>query len=330
MSIEIHSYLNAEDTDVESIPVIDISRLINGTDPEAVAKKIGDVCEHLGFLYIVNHGVSAELMTKVQDYTEKFFALPLEEKQKLSIENSGETLRGYIPMFGENVDPEFTQDFKECFDYASHEEHVSPFFGPNLMPESSLPGFKETMEAYHAEMLKLANKLIGAIALSLGLPFDYFYKMQQKPISIQRILHYPPQTGAISREKIGIGEHTDYGFLTILSQDSVGGLQVKNREGQWISAPPIEGSFIVNIGDLVQTYTNDRYISTYHRVINTSGKERYSYPFFMDMDFDAVVEPVATCVSGETPAKYSAYTCGEHKFRRFVDSYEHLQVEKSA
>ncbi|WP_417553582.1 isopenicillin N synthase family dioxygenase [Marinomonas fungiae] len=329
MSVEIHSYLNAEETDVNSIPVIDVSTLMDGTDPDSVASKIGDVCENLGFLYIVNHGVSKELMDKVKNYTEQFFNLPLEEKQKLNIENSGETLRGYIPMFGENVDPEYTQDFKECFDYALHEEKVSPFFGPNLMPES-IPGFKETMEEYHAEMLRLANKLIGAIALSLDLPFDYFYKLQQKPISIQRILHYPPQTGKISREKIGIGEHTDYGFLTILSQDAVGGLQVKNRAGKWISAPPIEGSFIVNIGDLVQTYTNDKYISTYHRVINTSGKERYSYPFFMDMDFDAVVEPVATCVSDSNPAKYKAYTCGAHKFKRFVDSYAHLQVDKSA
>lgn len=330
MTVDIHSYLNAEITDANSIPVIDVSTLMDGTDPQSVADKISYVCENLGFLYIVNHGVSKELMDRVKSYTEKFFDLPLEEKEKLNIVKSGETLRGYIPMFGENVDPEYTQDFKECFDFATHEEEVSPFFGPNLMPEDSLPGFKETMEEYHAEMLKLAHKLIGVISISLGLPEDYFYNKQQKPINIQRILHYPPQTGSISRETIGIGEHTDYGFLTILSQDDVGGLQVKNRQGKWISAPPIEGSFIVNIGDLVQTYTNDRYISTLHRVINTSGKERYSFPFFMDMDFDAVVEPVATCVSDANPAKYKAYTCGEHKFKRFVDSYAHLQVEKSA
>ncbi|MEL0638815.1 2OG-Fe(II) oxygenase family protein [Marinomonas sp. TI.3.20] len=168
------------------------------------------------------------------------------------------------------------------------------------MPET-ISGFKEGMEEYHQEMLQLAHRLIGAIALSLHLPEDYFYKLQKKPISIQRLLHYPPQSGNITRDEIGIGEHTDYGFLTILAQDSAGGLQVKNRAGDWISAPPIDGTFIVNIGDLVQTYTNDKYISTYHRVINTSGKERYSFPFFMDMDFDAVVEPVSTCVSEQNP-----------------------------
>lgn len=330
MTVELHSYLNAQQTDADSIPVVDVSTLIDGSDIQSVADQIGHVCENLGFLYIVNHGVSADLMQRMKAYTERFFDMPLAEKDKLNIVNSGPALRGYIPMYGENVDPEYTQDYKECFDYAAHEEVVSPFFGPNQMPEEALPGFKETMEEYHAEMLKLAHKLIGAIAVSLGLPDDYFYNKQQKPISIQRILHYPPQTGSISREKIGIGEHTDYGFLTILAQDDVGGLQVKNRAGDWISAPPIEGSFIVNIGDLVQTYTNDRYISTLHRVINTSGKQRYSYPFFMDMDFNAVVEPVPTCVSDDHPAKYQAYTCGEHKYRRFVDSYAHLQAEKSA
>ena len=329
MSADVHSYLKAKETDIETIPVIDVSKLIDGTDKQGVADEIGRVCESLGFLYIINHGVDKDLIKRVKDVTESFFNLPFEEKQKLNIVNSGQTLRGYIPMFGENVDPEHTKDFKECFDLAEDESEISPFFGPNQMPEN-WPEFKDTMETYHQAMVELANKLIGAISLSLGLPYDYFYNKQKHPISIQRILHYPPQEGNITREKIGIGEHTDYGFLTILSQDDVGGLQVRSRSGEWISAPPIEGSFIVNIGDLVQTYTNDRYLSNYHRVINTSGKERYSYPFFMDMDFDAVVEPVATCISEDNPSKYAAYKCGEHKYRRFVESYEHLKEEKIA
>lgn len=327
MSLEIHSYLDSEKVSFDEIPVVDIQKLIDGTDPDSVAKEIGYICENIGFLYVKNHGVSSELVNNFRSYAEKFFNLPLEEKQKLKIENSGPTLRGYIPIYGENVDPEFTKDLKECFDYAKDEREVSPFFGPNQMPD--IPGFKETVELYHSEMLKLANKLIGAIALSLDLPFDYFYKLQKHPISIQRMIHYPPQSGQISRKEIGIGEHTDYGFLTILGQDDVGGLQVKNREGKWISAPPIEDTFVVNIGDFVQTYSNGKYISTFHRVINTSGKERYSYPLFMDMDFDAVVEPVPTCVSESNPSKYKSYVCGEHKYKRFVDSYAHLQFENA-
>ena len=191
------------------------------------------------------------------------------------------------------------------------------------MPDTPA-AFRETFERYHSAMMKLAEKLISAIALSLGLPADYFEKLQQKPITIQRLLHYPPQEGEISQEEIGIGAHTDYGFLTILSQDAVGGLQVQNREGDWVSAPPVEDTFIVNIGDLVQTFTNDRYISTMHRVINASGKERYSVPFFIDLDFDAEVSVVPTCQSEKNPAKYETYTCGQHKYKRFVDSYVHL------
>jgi isopenicillin N synthase-like dioxygenase len=257
--------------------------------------------------------------------TKSFFKLPFDEKNKLNVVNSGPTLRGYIPMYAENVDPANTRDFKECFDCGAHYDEVSPFFGPNQMP-SALPQFEKVAEDYHSSVLALARMLIGGIALSLGLPQNYFEHLQRKPITIQRILRYPPQIGRISQEEIGIGAHTDYGFLTVLSQDAVGGLQVRNRAGEWVTAPPVEGTFIVNIGDLVQTLTNDRYTSTMHRVINTSGLERYSIPFFIDLDFDAIVEPVPTCVSEALPAKYEAYTCGQHKFKRFVDSYAHLQA----
>ncbi|WP_020407837.1 isopenicillin N synthase family dioxygenase [Hahella ganghwensis] len=324
LTTNLHGYLNAKEISFNEIPIIDIGPLLDGTDPEGVAERIGKICEDIGFLYIINHGIDGNLIAKVRNLTEQFFALPLEEKQRLNIVNSGPTLRGYIPMYGENVDPKHTRDFKECFDYAAHENEVSPFFGPNLMPEG-LPEFKEVMEQYHQAMVTLAHHLIGAIALSLGLPNDFFYQRQRHPISIQRLLHYPPQSGDINRNEIGIGEHTDYGFLTILAQDEVGGLQVKNRNGEWVSAPPVKDSFIVNIGDLVQTFTNDRYISTLHRVINISGKERYSLPFFMDMDFDAVVEPLECCITEDNPAKYIRYTCGQHKYRRFLDSYTHLQ-----
>jgi len=316
--------LASKQTDFTEIPFIDISSLLNDENPLQVATKIGDACEKVGFFYIKNHGVDPQLIDEMYTLTKRFFELPYEEKNKLNVVNSGPTLRGYIPMYAENVDPVNTRDFKECFDCGAHYDEISPFFGPNQMP-SALPQFEKVAEAYHSAVLALAKKLIGAIALSLGLPQDYFEHLQRKPITIQRILHYPPQVGKVSQEEIGIGAHTDYGFLTVLSQDAVGGLQVRNRAGEWVTAPPVEGTFIVNIGDLVQTLTNDRYTSTMHRVINTSVLERYSIPFFIDLDFDAIVEPVPTCVNETLPAKYEAYTCGQHKFKRFVDSYAHLQ-----
>ena len=316
--------LASQSISFDRIPIVDIGPLLNGSNPQQVAREIGDICENIGFLYIKNHGISEQLINDAYAQAEAFFALPQAEKDKLNIVNSGPTLRGYIPIYGENVDPKFTKDFKACFDLGKHEDAISPFFGPNLMPEQPAK-FTEVFEAYHEAMMALATQLVSAIALSLGLPADYFAKRQQKPITIQRLLHYPPQQGDISVKEIGVGAHTDYGFLTILAQDNKGGLQVQNREGEWVNAPPVPGTFIVNIGDLVQTLTNDRYISTMHRVINTSGRERYSLPFFLDMDFDAVVEPVPTCIKFGESEKYTPYLCGEHKYQRFVNSYEHLQ-----
>ena len=324
MSQVVDARLASKPTSFNEIPLIDIAKLLDGSDPQAVAAQIREACENVGFMYIKNHGVPKALIERMYALTQAFFALPQEAKERINIIHSGPTLRGYIPFYGENVDPKNTRDFKECFDYGQDGSEVAPFSGPNLMPDE-LPEFKQCCEDYHAAMLELAQKLISAIALSLDLPAHYFAALQTNPITIQRILHYPPQTGVISQEEIGVGAHTDYGFLTILWQDQVGGLQVRNRDGEWVSAPPMEDTFIVNIGDLVQTFTNDRYISTLHRVINTSGVERYSIPFFIDLDFDAVVEPVPTCVSSENPTKYAPYTCGQHKYGRFLDSYEHLR-----
>jgi isopenicillin N synthase-like dioxygenase len=325
MSAKSDFRLASRQTAFSEIPIVDISPLIDGTDPQRVAKKIGEICEEVGFFYVTNHGVSNDLIERTYRVTERFFDLPFEVKQRLNVANSGPTLRGYVPTYAENVDPKNTRDLKECFDFGAHQDEVSPFFGPNPMPPD-FPEFKETCEAYHSAMMTLARKLIRALSLSLDLPADHFAAMQRKPITIQRLLHYPPQEGQVAQEEIGIGAHTDYGFLTILSQDSVGGLQVRNRAGEWVSAPPVEGTFIINIGDLVQTLTNGRYSSTVHRVVNTTGSERYSIPFFIDLDFDAVVEPLPTCVTAENPVEHSPYTCGQHKYKRFANSYAHLRA----
>lgn len=316
--------LESKTTSFHEIPIVDLTPLLDGSDPQKVAKEMGYICENIGFLYIKNHGVPKSLIQEAYKLAAAFFDLPYDEKDKLNIVHSGETLRGYVPMYTENADPKYTKDFKECFDFGKHYDEVSPFFGPNPIPER-VERFREVFEQYHAEMMRLSRQLISAIALSLDLPADYFEKLQRKPITIQRLSYYPPQTGKITVGEIGTGAHTDYGFLTILSQDNNGGLQVQNRDGEWVSAPPVEDTFIVNIGDLVQTFTNDRYIATTHRVINTSGNARYSMPFFIDLDYDGLVEVVPTCVTPNTPAKYKPYTCGKYKYQRFLDTYTHLQ-----
>ena len=320
------SRLASRQSAFHEVPIIDIATLVDGSDPGGVARRIGEVCETVGFFYVKNHGVSADLIARMYAATQQFFRLPAETKQRLHVANSGPTLRGYIPPYGENADPNNSRDLKEVFDFGVSQEEVSPFFGPNLMPaEAELPGFEETCDEYHEAMIALARKLVSAFALSLGLPADHFEALQRNPITIQRLLHYPSQGGKVSQDEIGIGAHTDYGVLTVLSQDSVGGLQVRNSEGEWISAPPVEGTFIINIGDLVQAMTNGRYSSTVHRVINTSGVARYSIPFFIDLDFDAVIAPLPTCAGAENATDSFPRTCGEYKYGRFVDVYPHLK-----
>ena len=323
-SSNIDKRLHSETIPFKEIPIIDIHAVVDEGNLDGVAEQLGQACENVGFLYLKNHGISNNLIGQMYEMAKQFFAMPQSAKDSVHISKSGSTLRGYIPEYGENVDPENTRDYKESFDYGKHEPTVSPFRGPNPMPEC-LPECKAVFEQYHGEMVALAHKLIRVIALSLELPPDYFDHKLKNPISIQRILHYPPQFGEITQEEIGAGAHTDYGFLTILAQDDIGGLQVQNAVGEWVSVPPIKDTFVFNIGDFLQTFTNGRYRSTLHRVVNTAGVDRYSVAFFMDLDFDAVVEPVPTVRHADADQNYPAYVCGEHKYKRFVDSYEHLK-----
>ena len=291
-----------------------------------MAKSIRWALTNAGFMYVKNHGVDAAVVERAFDRTRAFFNLPMEEKMKLHVSKSGEALRGYIEPFGENTDPTKTKDLKECFDLGPETEATSPFFGPNQWPEDAMvPGFRDAVYGYHEDMKRLSVLLLTGIARSLDLDPDHFAPKMKNPISIQRLLHYPSQVGLVDESIIGIGAHTDYGNLTILAQDDVGGLQVMNRDGAWIEGTPIPGTFVINIGDLIQRLTNGIYLANLHRVVNTSGRERYSIPFFIDADYDAEFAPLPSCVTAGNPVRYGPVTCGAHKFGRFVNSFPHLQ-----
>ncbi|WP_291730809.1 2-oxoglutarate and iron-dependent oxygenase domain-containing protein [Leisingera sp. F5] len=317
--------LRAQRVSFDKIPVIDISALNTGGRLFEVAKDIRWALTNAGFFYVKNHGVPEAVVNGAFEETRAFFDLPQQEKMDLHISKSGLALRGYIEVFGENTDPKKTKDLKECFDIGPEcPGGTAPFFGANQWP-TARPGFQHAVYSYHQEMKGLAQRLMQAIAVSLDLEADFFAPKMQDPITIQRLLHYPPQQGQIDESVMGIGAHTDYGSLTILAQDDVGGLQVMNRDGDWIEGPPIAGTFVINIGDLIQRLTNDLYLANLHRVVNASGRERYSIPFFIDADADAVVQPLDRCVSAENPARYVPVTCGAHKFSRFKDSFPHLK-----
>lgn len=323
---KLNDTLAAKRVPFDAIPIVDLSPLTSEGDLDKMAKDINWALANTGFMYIKNHGVDQELIDAAFKQGFDFFDLPIDQKMPLHISKSGVSLRGYTEAFGENTDPERTKDLKEVFDLGREAQNgeIRPFFGPNNWPEQ-LPDFGPTMTKYHNALMDLAKRLMGGIALSLGLEQTYFDPMMKEPVSIQRVLHYPPQEKIQDDSLIGIGAHSDYGCLTILAQDQVGGLQIMNRDGDWIEAPPIPGTFIINIGDMMQRLTNDVYLANLHRVINASGRERYSMPFFFDVDYETEFKPLDKFVTPDNPRKYDPIICGDHKWARYINSFEHLK-----
>jgi isopenicillin N synthase-like dioxygenase len=309
------------------IPVIDLARFDSGAraDFERVAREIGAASRGIGFFSIVNHGVPAELVAATFAQARSFFALPAPEKTRISVSQS-KHYRGYVRIGEETLDPTKAPDVKECFnagpDLASDDPAVlggEPFAGTNQWPESE--SFKATLKRYYAANLELVVALHRAFALDLGIDENYFDERFSRAVGILRLLRYPPHPGTFDGSQYGAGAHTDYGNLTLLAQDSTGGLEVRARGGSWISVPPLAGALVCNIGDCLMRWSNDVYVSTPHRVVNRSGRERFAVAFFGDPNADALVECLPTCVApGEAP-KYPPITYADYLRSRYDATY---------
>jgi isopenicillin N synthase-like dioxygenase len=261
----------------------------------------------VGFFYVVNHGVAPELIAKAFAQSHEFFALPVADKRTLAIETIGGN-RGYSGLLHEALDPARGPDMKEAFnvglDLAADDPELlagAPFRSLNAWP--GVPGFRETLLSYYDACSGLGGRLHRAFAHDLDLSPDFFDDKFDRPMATLRLLHYP----ALSRgsdPRMGAGAHTDYGNLTLLATDDAGGLEVRTRAGRWIEAPVVPGAFIVNIGDCLMRWTNDVYVSTPHRVVNRSAKERYSIAFFHDPNPDAMVETIPSCVGQGEVRRY--------------------------
>jgi isopenicillin N synthase-like dioxygenase len=309
------------------IPVIDISALIAG-DAEGtvkVAKDIGEACRGVGFFYISGHGISDFLLSNVFAASEAFFAQPSEQKQSvLYSAQSGN--RGYVPMKGEALDPSKPSDLKEAFnigfDVTAEDAEVLSgvkFRAPNLWPDQ--PGFRDTMLSYYAAAWHVGLALHKAFAIDLALPPTFYDDKLDRPMAVLRLLHYPPRPDHVEAGQLGAGAHTDYGCVTLLATDNVGGLEVQARNGTWLEAPPMPGALVCNIGDCMMRWTNDIYVSTPHRVVNPSGSERYSIAFFLDPNPDAVVACLPTCCSLEKPPRYPAIRGDDYLQSRLDATY---------
>ena len=280
-----------------SFPIIDIESLVQpGHDPSAVAEVINDSCRRSGFFYVKNHGVSSKLQNELENASRDFFSKPVEEKLKLDMKKGGRAWRGYFPLEAELTSgrPDLKEGLYFGEELPSNHPMVRkkvPFHGSNLFPE--IPNFDALVLKYMDEMSKLGRNLMKGIALSLKLETDFFdQELMKQPLQLFRIFHYPaPISKGTLNKQWGVGEHTDYGVLTILKQDTTGGLEVYTQ-GKWIKAPYVADSFICNIGDMLDLLTGGYYRSTPHRVFNNAGRGRLSFPFFFDLDYNARPKPI--------------------------------------
>jgi isopenicillin N synthase-like dioxygenase len=283
--------------DFSHVPVIDVGPLVrDAAERDAVAEQIGAACRECGFFYVVGHGVDELLCQRLERLSREFFAQSESQKMQIEMPLGGRAWRGYFPVGNELTSGKPDQKEGIYFGTELPGDHPAvlarrPLHGRNLFPD--VPGFKETVLQYIHSLTQLGHALMRGIALGLGLRSTYFEERYTgEPLILFRIFNYPYVKPVESAGTLwGVGEHTDYGLLTILRQDDTGGLQVKSRS-RWIDAPPIPESFICNIGDMLDRLTRGIYRSTPHRVVNTSGRDRLSFPFFFDPNFDAQILPI--------------------------------------
>jgi isopenicillin N synthase-like dioxygenase len=264
-----------------------------------VASAIAHACREWGFFYVTGHGVDEALERRLEEASRRFFARDLETKMEIRMDRGGPAWRGYFPVGGELTSGK--PDVKEGIYFGAElaENHPlvasgTPLHGPNLFP-ADMPDLRDAVLRYMDAMTRLGHALMEGVALSLGLEATYFFdRYTSEPLTLFRIFNYPGDPAAPGEEpRWGVGEHTDYGLLTILKQDATGGLQVKSQGG-WIAAPPIEGAFLCNIGDMLDRMTAGLYRSTPHRVQNVTRRDRLSFPFFFDPNFNVRIEPIVT------------------------------------
>ncbi|CAL4934755.1 unnamed protein product [Urochloa decumbens] len=309
------------------VPLIDLSPLTSGDAAAAVdalAAEVGAASREWGFFLVTGHGVPAETVARATAAQRAFFALPAE--CKAAVRRSEAAPLGYY----ESEHTKNVRDWKEVFDLVMHEPTTPPAGGEvvyeNKWPED-LPGFREALEEYMEALEELAFKLLELLARSLNLKPDRlhgFFKHQ--PTTFFRLNHYPPCPSPDLA--LGVGRHKDPGALTILYQDDVGGLDVRRRsDGEWVRVRCVPDSFIINVGDTMQVWSNDRYESAEHRVSVNSARERFSMPYFFNPAADAVVEPLGELVGEDEPPRYSAYSWGEFFSTKLSGNYKKLDVE---
>ena len=314
----------------KEIPTIDLSSLQDpNCDKTALTTEIAEACMRWGFFQVTNHGLSLDLKRRVEKTMAEFFSLTLEEKRRVKRDEVN-------PMgYHDGEHTKNVRDWKEIFDFFLQDSTTVPASTvpedtelrklTNLWPQNP-SDFREVCQEYAREVEKLAFKLLELISISLGLPADRFTGYFNDQTSFLRFNRYPPCPNP--ELALGVGRHTDAGVITVLAQDNVGGLQVSRRsDGQWISVKPNPDAFIINIGNCMQVWTNDKYWSAEHRVVVNTSKERFSMPFFLFPSHEVNIEPLEEFISEDNPPCYKKYNWGKFFAARNRSDYKKLQVE---
>lgn len=313
-----------------SIPVVNIGHASTPEERVALAQQIRDACMKVGFFYVSSHGIPQETIDKVFSAMKTYFSLPLETKMKLYHKEVA-NFKGYAPALDSNIDPVNRGDWHEGFEIGweelvpkeNDEKRLNDgaMAGANVWPLEPVEFREACLDYYHAAV-GVGKVLFRLFALALDLPETYFDDKTRNSAAIMRTLHYAPQTGPQDDRIVGIGAHTDFECFTVLWQEpGIQALQVLNSETQWISAPPIPGTLVINIGDQLARWTNDVFRSTVHRAINRSAVRRYSIPLFFGTDYHVQIEPMPSCVSPERPPKYESIAAGDYVQKRLKEMY---------
>lgn len=311
-----------------SLPLISVAGLISDDADvrRKTAAELGRACREVGFFYVIDHGIPEAVVNRAFAGAKDLFQLPIDKKQALSIKLSPHN-RGYVAMSDEKLNPAAGADQKEAFNIGTdfpddHPEVVAgkPFRGVNFWPP--IEGWREQALDYFNHCLNLGRTIHRGFSLDLGIDEHFFDSHLSEPIATLRMLRYPASAGELDREDGAAGTHTDYGNVTILATDDVAGLEVLNRQGEWIQAPYVPGAFVCNIGDCLMRWSNNHYVSTPHRV-RPPEQERYSIAFFLEVNPDSVVDP-RDIVKDQDPL-YPPILCAEYLAERLNATYDHRE-----
>ena len=320
----------------DTIPVLDLGPYLRGEPGalEATAEQLRVACETIGFLFLSNHGVAQNLVDRVFEEAKRFHDLPLEAKLPLK---ANRNQVGYMPYkssvfrasrFYDGEEPDLNAALFLKRDLAPDHPDVlaeKRFRGTNLRPQD-LPGFREVLLDYMNHLEALARKLLPLYAVALELRPDYFTEGFDDPMYTVRLSHYPPVEAA-AENQFGIAPHSDSSFFTLLAQNKIPGLSIQTRDGTWIDAPALPGTFLVNSGDMLHRWTNERFLSTPHRAFNASGGDRYAIPFFFDCNIDYEITCLPTCQAPDNPPKYPPTSYLKHMDWFTGQIYDHMRSE---